>query len=81
MDLSIECKQAEVSSRFYGNGEVWATLREVDFQSIDLDPIIDARLSDIMKSLMMDEESLDEMRDALTETPRLRELMRRLVGE
>ena len=31
--------------------------------------------------LMMDQESLSEMREALAETPRLRELMRQMVGD
>ncbi len=56
MDLSIECKQAEVTSHFYSNGRVWVMLREVEPQSIDVEPIIDARLDDIMQSLMKDRE-------------------------
>lgn len=56
MNLSIQCKQAEVVSQFYSNGSVWVTLREVEPQSIDIEPIIDARLDDIMQSLMKDRE-------------------------
>ena len=54
MDLSIECKQAEVTSHFYSNGRVLVMLRDVDPGSIDVEPIIDARLDDIMQSLMKD---------------------------